>query len=71
MGRSHLQKFSLGSKGSEAHIGFPRLIFLHQEDELQKVLLLRSVRLTFRRARALWETETQLLKGTHKISHAP
>ena len=37
----------------------------------QNIWLWRPVGLTFQRARGLWETETPLLQGTHKISHAP
>ena len=54
----------------EPNIGLCSPGILHWEDEPPKRLALKASGAYFRRPRGLWEIETPLLKGTHKISHA-
>ena len=60
-----------GLRGLSPTLGSPALKSCTEELKTENVCLLRPVGLIFRRARALWETETQLLKDTHEISHTP
>lgn len=54
-------------EGVWAPSGPPSLGVLNKKMSLQDVWLQRPVGLTFGRARELWEIETPLLNGTHRI----
>ena len=63
------QRFSHRSESSEPHVRLPSLGVWHQEEE-PLVHLATSVGLECRSSTGLGETETTLLEGTHKVSHA-
>ena len=62
-----MRRFSPRRKGSEPHLGSPVRGSWTRKMSLQNVWLRRPVGLTFGRARGLWEIETPLLNGTHRI----
>ena len=63
-----MQKFSRKSEGSKPHTGLPIPGILHWGDKPLEHLALKA---SVGRPRGLWEIETPLLNGTHRISHTP